>query len=137
MFCVFAAMLGMAALWDGAGAAELAPLPKLTAPRIYVFDCGTLVYNKPEDSPVPCSSAAPVRAMPFGMPRRAVILSGDLYHYPEERTLQRMPDSEKTTGTVESRQKVEELSRRTGAQLWIGHSMEFFRTVRKSPSWYD
>jgi N-acyl homoserine lactone hydrolase len=66
-----------------------------------------------------------------------VVLSGDLYHYPEERDLKRMPDEEKTTGTVESRQKVEELLRRTGAQLWIGHSMEFFRTVRKSPAWYD
>jgi N-acyl homoserine lactone hydrolase len=66
-----------------------------------------------------------------------VVLSGDLYHYTEERDLKRMPDEEKTTGTVESRQKVEELLRRTGAQLWIGHSMEFFRTVRKSPSWYD
>ena len=66
-----------------------------------------------------------------------VVLSGDLYHYAEERDLKRMPDEEKTTGTVESREKVEELLRRTGAQLWIGHSMEFFRTVRKSPSWYD
>jgi exonuclease III len=66
-----------------------------------------------------------------------VVLSGDLYHYAEERDLKRTPDSEKTSGTVESRQKVEELLRRTGAQLWIGHSMEFFRTVRKSPAWYD
>ncbi len=66
-----------------------------------------------------------------------VVLSGDLYHYPEEHALGRMPDEEKTTGTVESRKKIEELLRRTGAQLWIGHSMEFFRTVRKSPSWYD
>ena len=66
-----------------------------------------------------------------------VVLSGDLYHYAEERDLRRMPGEEKTTGTVESRQKVEELLRRTGAQLWIGHSMEFFRAVRKSPAWYD
>lgn len=66
-----------------------------------------------------------------------VVLSGDLYHYAEERVLRRMPDEEKTTGTVESRRKVEELVARTGAQLWIGHSMEFFRTVRKSPAWYD
>ncbi len=66
-----------------------------------------------------------------------VVLSGDLYHYPEERTLSRMPEEEKAAGTVESRRKVEELVRRTGAQLWIGHSMEFFRTVRKSPAWYD
>jgi hypothetical protein len=45
--------------------------------------------------------------------------------------------NKKTMGTVESRQKVEELVTRTGAQLWIGHSMEFFRTLRKSPAWYD
>jgi glyoxylase-like metal-dependent hydrolase (beta-lactamase superfamily II) len=66
-----------------------------------------------------------------------IVLSGDLYHYAEERDLKRMPDEERTTGTVESRQKIEELVRRNGAQLWIGHSMEFFRMVRKSPAWYD
>ena len=66
-----------------------------------------------------------------------IVLSGDLYHYAEERDLKRMPDEEKTTGTVESRRKIDELLRRTGAQLWIGHSMEFSRTVRKSPAWYD
>jgi glyoxylase-like metal-dependent hydrolase (beta-lactamase superfamily II) len=66
-----------------------------------------------------------------------IVLSGDLYHYPEERELKRMPDEEKTAGTVESRRKVEELLSRTGAALWIGHSMEFFREVRKSPAWYD
>lgn len=27
----------------------LAPLPKVTSPRLYVIDCGTLVYNRPED----------------------------------------------------------------------------------------
>ena len=26
-----------------------APLPKVTSPRLYVIDCGTLVYNRPED----------------------------------------------------------------------------------------
>jgi N-acyl homoserine lactone hydrolase len=67
----------------------------------------------------------------------AVLLSGDLYHYNEERELNRMPAEERTTGTVQSRQKVEELLRQTGAQLWIGHSMELFRTLRKAPAWYD
>lgn len=66
-----------------------------------------------------------------------VVLSGDLYHYSEERDLNRMPEEEKSVGTPESRRKVEDLVRTTGAQLWIGHSMEFFRTVRKSPGWYD
>ena len=66
-----------------------------------------------------------------------ILLSGDLYHYAEERDLNRMPEEEKTLGTVESRQKVEALVRKTGAQLWVGHSMELFRVVRKSPAWYD
>jgi len=66
-----------------------------------------------------------------------IVLSGDLYHYAEERDLGRMPDSERSAGTVESRRQIEELLQRTGAQLWIGHSMEFFRMVRKSPAWYD
>jgi len=276
------AMAGPGPLMPAASAAELAPPPKVTAPRLYVFDCGTLVYNRPEDynltrdevkdsnMGVTCYlvvhpkglllydtglndrlvgrplyenvlegygqikfntlsgqladiGVAPAdinylvlshyhwdhignaadfagstwlvykgdRDQMFGKEARAypwfgqyaalehsktvelngdhdvfgdgtvvviatpghteghcsllvrlkntgpVLLSGDLYHYPEERPLKRMPDSEKTSGTVESRQKVEELLRRTGAQLWIGHSMEFFRNVRKSPSWYD
>jgi hypothetical protein len=44
-----AAVLGAAVLAPPASAAELAPLPKVTTPRLYVFDCGTLIYNKPED----------------------------------------------------------------------------------------
>src|ERR1700681_3650492 len=44
-----AAVLGAAAFAPPASAAELAPLPKTTGLRLYVFDCGTLVYNKPED----------------------------------------------------------------------------------------
>jgi glyoxylase-like metal-dependent hydrolase (beta-lactamase superfamily II) len=277
-----AAVVGLGPLAPAASAADLAPPPKVTAPRLYVFDCGTLVYNRPEDynltrdevkdsnMGVTCYlvvhpkgmllfdtglndrlvgrplyenvlegygqikfntlsgqladlgvAAADIQYLVlshyhwdhignaadfagstwlvyqgdhdqmFGKEARAypwfrqyaalehsktveltgdhdvfgdgtvvviatpghteghcslwvrlkntgpVLLSGDLYHYPEERTRQRMPESEKTSGTVESRQKVEELLRRTGAQLWIGHSMEFFRNVRKSPSWYD
>jgi glyoxylase-like metal-dependent hydrolase (beta-lactamase superfamily II) len=51
-----------------------------------------------------------------------VVLTGDLYHYREELTLQRMPDAEKTVGTPESREKINEFVRRTNSQLWIGHS---------------
>ena len=67
----------------------------------------------------------------------AIVLSGDLYHYEEERTLNRMPDREKSAGTQESRAAIEALVKQSGAQLWIGHSTEFFRLVRKSPAWYD
>src|SRR5690242_466779 len=27
----------------------IAPLPKVSSPRLYVIDCGTLTYNRPED----------------------------------------------------------------------------------------
>ena len=279
---IAAAAVGCAAIALQANAAELAPLPRVTSPRLYVFDCGTLVYNKPEDynlkreevkdtnMGVSCyllmhpkgmliydtglndrlvgrplyenvlegyaqikfttlsGQLADIGVTPanvdylvlshyhwdhvgnagdfagstwlvykgdhdqmFSKEARAypwfgqysalehsktvllsgdhdvfgdgsvvviatpghteghcsllvrlkntgpIVLSGDLYHYPEERDLNRMPAEEKTSGTVQSRQKVEELLRRTGAKLWIGHSMEFFRTVRKSPAWYD
>ena len=67
----------------------------------------------------------------------SVVLTGDLYHYPAERTLNRMPDREKTAGTVESRAKVESLVRETGAQLWIGHDITGFAKLKKSPEYYD
>jgi N-acyl homoserine lactone hydrolase len=44
-----ASLLGASALTLPANATHFAPLPKVTSPRLYVFDCGTLVHNKPED----------------------------------------------------------------------------------------
>ena len=66
-----------------------------------------------------------------------VVLTGDLYHYPGERTLNRMPDREKTAGTPESRAKVEALVKESGAQLWIGHDIVGFATLKKSPAFYE
>jgi glyoxylase-like metal-dependent hydrolase (beta-lactamase superfamily II) len=66
-----------------------------------------------------------------------VVLSGDLYHYPGERTLNRMPDREKSAGTPESRARIEALVRDAGAQLWIGHDIQTFARLKKSPEYYD
>ena len=66
-----------------------------------------------------------------------IVLSGDLYHYPAERTLGRMPDREKTAGTAESRAKVEALLKETGAQLWVGHDIVGFAKLKKSPEYYE
>jgi glyoxylase-like metal-dependent hydrolase (beta-lactamase superfamily II) len=66
-----------------------------------------------------------------------VVVSGDLYHYTQERTLGRMPPREQTTGTAASRKKVEDFLARTHSQLWIGHSFDWYRDARKSPAWYD
>ena len=59
------------------------------------------------------------------------------YHYPGDRTLNRMPDREKTAGTPESRAKVEALVKESGAQLWIGHDIVGFAKLKKSPAFYE
>jgi glyoxylase-like metal-dependent hydrolase (beta-lactamase superfamily II) len=66
-----------------------------------------------------------------------VVLSGDLYHYAEERTLHRMPEEEKTRGTPESRAAMETFLSQTHSQLWIGHSIAFFVPARKPPEFYE
>ena len=67
-----------------------------------------------------------------------VVLSGDLYHYPEERSLGRLPVSEYDRGqTAQSRQAVESFLETHDAQLWIGHDLIAHRALRKSPDYYD
>src|SRR6266403_1549917 len=220
----------------------VAPLPRVTAPRLYVINCGTLVYNRPEDynltreevadtnMSVPCylvihakgillfdtglsdrlvgrplyenvdggygqikfnslrGQLADIGVTPadisylaishshfdhvgnandyagstwlaqkaerdfmFGtkadrayVPLYAalaktggVVISGDLYHYTEERTLHRMPNEEKSTATPSSRELIERFLKEKNAQLWIGHSTAFFKNAIKWPGWYD
>ena len=66
-----------------------------------------------------------------------VVIAGDLYHYAEERSLNRMPQRERTTETPASRAAIDTFLADTHSQLWIGHSIDFFRDARKSPAWYD
>lgn len=67
-----------------------------------------------------------------------VVLSGDLYHYPEDLKLDSMPDREKAPGITEaSRKKLQEFLAKTGAQLWIGHDINFFSRQKHAPQYYD
>jgi N-acyl homoserine lactone hydrolase len=67
-----------------------------------------------------------------------VVLSGDLYHYPEERTLSRLPvlDFNKEQ-TAASRAALEIFLNEKGAQLWIQHDIAGNEKLRKSPDYYD
>jgi len=68
----------------------------------------------------------------------AVVLSGDLYHYPEDLKLDSMPDREKAPGITEaSRKTLQAFLAKTGAQLWIGHDINFFSRQKHSPEYYD
>ena len=67
-----------------------------------------------------------------------VLLSGDLYHYPEERSLNRLPVAElDAQQTAASRTAVEGFLQRTGARLWIQHDLTAHRRLRLSPEFYD
>jgi glyoxylase-like metal-dependent hydrolase (beta-lactamase superfamily II) len=67
-----------------------------------------------------------------------VVLSGDLYHYPAERTLNRLPTFEVSEAeTQASRAEIERFLERTGAALWIQHDLPAHRKLKKSPQYYD
>lgn len=67
-----------------------------------------------------------------------VMLSGDLYHYPEERKLHLVPTTEfNAEQTAASRLNVEAFLKKTGAQLWIQHDFNSNAGLRKSPSFYE
>jgi glyoxylase-like metal-dependent hydrolase (beta-lactamase superfamily II) len=67
-----------------------------------------------------------------------ILLSGDLYHYPEERKLNRVPTTEfNTAQTIASRAAVEAFLKKTGAQLWIQHDFTANAKLKKAPEFYD
>ena len=67
-----------------------------------------------------------------------VVLSGDLYHYPEERTLNRLPVSEfNKEQTAASRAELEVFLKKTGAQLWIQHDFRGNAKLKKAPAFYE
>jgi glyoxylase-like metal-dependent hydrolase (beta-lactamase superfamily II) len=67
-----------------------------------------------------------------------VVLSGDLYHYPEERTLARLPVAEfNKEQTAASRAELEIFLKKTGAQLWIEHDIIANDRLRKAPAFYE
>ena len=67
-----------------------------------------------------------------------VVLSGDLYHYPEERKLGKIPTTEfNAAQTASSRAAVEAFLKKTGAQLWIQHDFTANAKLKKTPEFYD
>jgi len=67
-----------------------------------------------------------------------VVLSGDLYHYPEERALGRIPTFEADQAqTATSRGSIDAFLKKTGAQLWIQHDFAGTAKLRKAPAYYE
>jgi len=67
-----------------------------------------------------------------------VVLAGDLYHYPAERTLKRLPTFEVSEADTQvARDELEQFLRRTNSALWIQHDLVAHRKLKKSPEYYD
>jgi len=68
----------------------------------------------------------------------AIVLSGDLYHYPEERAAKTFPGFERDRAkTAASRDAVDALIERLHAQLWIEHDILGYARLKKAPAYYD
>lgn len=67
-----------------------------------------------------------------------VVLSGDLYHFPESRALQRVPtfDSDQEQSRL-TRMGVEAFLRVSGTRLWIQHDYGANARLKKAPAYYD
>ena len=67
-----------------------------------------------------------------------ILLSGDLYHYPEEITYKKIPafDTDREQ-TAKSREMVEEFVKQNRAQLWIQHDYTTGIKRKIAPEFYD
>jgi len=70
--------------------------------------------------------------------RGPVVLGGDLYHYPEERTTGRIPTFEfNAEQSRASRQKVEAFLKQTRAEFWIEHDIPTHAKLPKAPAFVE
>jgi glyoxylase-like metal-dependent hydrolase (beta-lactamase superfamily II) len=67
-----------------------------------------------------------------------VVLGGDLYHYPEERTTGRIPTFEfNAAQSTASRARIEQYLKDTGGTLWIEHDKATHAALPKAPRYVD
>lgn len=98
-----------------------------------VFGDGTVII-KTAPGHTPGHQMLFLRLAHFG----PLLLAGDLYHFPEEKTLDRVPtfdfDAAMTRAT---RQKTDAFLAETGATMWIQHDPPTHATLKKAPDFYD
>jgi glyoxylase-like metal-dependent hydrolase (beta-lactamase superfamily II) len=98
-----------------------------------VFGDGTVVI-KPTPGHTPGHLALVVKLAKTG----SVMLTGDMYHYPEEVGRDDLPPGEADKAqALATRKAVGEFVKKTGTQLWIGHDLVGFSKLKKSPEFYE
>lgn len=68
-----------------------------------------------------------------------IMVAGDLYHYPPERTFQRKPpDNEfNVEQSAASRAMIEDYLKKTKTSIWIQHDFRTIAKLKKSPGFYE
>ena len=67
-----------------------------------------------------------------------VVLSGDLYHFPEEKKLKRFATFDFDPSRMPIvREAVDEFVLKTGSQLWIQHDYAGNSQLKKAPDYYE
>ncbi len=98
-----------------------------------VFGDGTLII-KTAPGHTPGHQMLFLRLKKFG----PLLLEGDLYHLPEERTLDRVPSFDFDAAmTRATRVKTEAFLKETGAVMWIQHDPPTNARLRKAPEFYE
>lgn len=98
-----------------------------------VFGDGTVII-KTAPGHTPGHQMLFLRLRHFG----PLLLAGDLYHLPEERTLDRVPTFDfDATMTRATRVKTEAFLKETGARMWIQHDPPTNAKLKKAPEFYD
>lgn len=98
-----------------------------------VFGDGTVVI-KSAPGHTPGHQMLFLRLKNFG----PLLLEGDLYHLPEERTLDRVPSFDfDAAQTRAARVETEAFLKETGAVMWIQHDPPTNAGLRKAPEFYD
>jgi glyoxylase-like metal-dependent hydrolase (beta-lactamase superfamily II) len=67
-----------------------------------------------------------------------LLIAGDLYHFPEERTMNRFPTFEfDKEQSAASRAMIDAFLKKTGAQMWIEHDLETNLKLKMAPAFYE
>src|SRR5215471_13521178 len=122
------------------------PAPRIAQPASYnkLKDSKTILLQG-EDHDVFGDGSVVIKSAPGHTPGHQVLflklaktgpvlLAGDLYHYPEERTLDRVPtfDADREL-TRKTRKTIDEFLKQSNAQLWIEHDVATHAKLPKSP----
>ncbi|HXD75139.1 MAG TPA: N-acyl homoserine lactonase family protein [Vicinamibacterales bacterium] len=98
-----------------------------------VFGDGTVVI-KSAPGHTPGHQVLFLKLKKFG----PLVVAGDLYHYPEEKTMNRFPSFEwNKEASAKSRAGIDAFLTKTKAQMWIEHDAATNAKLKKAPEYYE